>query len=128
MDADAARERLAAGQLALLSALVAGGAAPGGFDAARLRVQADALLAKRRGVAVRHHPWLAEALGDARYAALFAKYARAAPQGPDASGRGDASAFEAYVRESGAIALNAVPRRRWNPFRRRRDTTHDRAS
>lgn len=116
MDADAARERLAARQEALLTALVAGGTPPEGFDPARLRVQTRALLAKRRRVAAAHHPWLTEALGAPRYAALFAEYARRTPLRPGGSGHADAEGFEAYARKAGALPAPA----RWRFLRRRR--------
>lgn len=116
MDADAARERLAARQEALLTALVAGGDPPEGFDPGRLRAQTRALLAKRRRVAAAHHPWLTEALGPSRYTALFAEYARETPLRPGGSGHADAAAFEAYARRAGAPGAPT----RWKFLRWRR--------
>ncbi|GAA0485728.1 hypothetical protein GCM10009544_54060 [Streptomyces stramineus] len=72
---DAARQRLAAAQHAVLSALVTGTPVPDGFDHRRLEVQRRALLAKRADVAAKVAPELADLLaGDFR--ALFLSYAR----------------------------------------------------
>ncbi|MFD5115537.1 DUF692 domain-containing protein [Streptomyces sp. NPDC058391] len=60
---DAARERLALREAALLSALVAGTPAPEGFDSRRLRVQSRALTAKRADVIAKIAPELPEILG-----------------------------------------------------------------
>lgn len=108
-----ARARLAAGQQALLAALVAGGTAPDGFDPERLRVQARSLTLKRTRVAAAHHPWLAEALG-ADHAVLFARYAHTHPLTAGRSGHADAAAFEAYLRDTGVM-----PKRPRGLFRRR---------
>ena len=54
-----ARRRLDRGQTQLLAALLGGAPPPAGFDPARLRVQADALLAKRRDRVARLLPDLA---------------------------------------------------------------------
>ncbi|MFI1016330.1 DUF692 family multinuclear iron-containing protein [Streptomyces sp. NPDC020965] len=75
---DAARERLAIAQTALLSALVAGTPAPEGFDSRRLRVQSRALAAKRADVVAKVAPELPEILGD-RYRATFLAYSRTRP-------------------------------------------------
>ncbi|MEV0125540.1 DUF692 domain-containing protein [Streptomyces sp. NPDC050703] len=74
----AARQRTALAQAALLSALVAGTPAPEGFDHARLRVQSQALAAKRADVVAKVAPELPEILGTA-YRAAFLGYARARP-------------------------------------------------
>lgn len=93
-DTDAARERLAAAQHALLSALVAGGAPPDGFDRPRLEVQRRALVAKRAGVIAKIAPGLTDILGeDTR--PLFAAYAREHPM-TDGYHR-DALDFAAHV-------------------------------
>ncbi|WP_156754338.1 hypothetical protein [Actinokineospora pegani] len=102
-----ARERLAAQQSALLHALLAGGPAPAGFDEAALRVEADALLAKRRRVVATITPETAQACG-AEFAALFAEYARANPRRAGSRAREDAAAFTAFI---------AARERRW--WRRR---------
>ncbi|WP_456044093.1 DUF692 domain-containing protein [Streptomyces virginiae] len=62
-DCEAARTRVALGQAALLSALVAGTPVPEGFDRARIRVQARALAAKRADVVARVAPELPGILG-----------------------------------------------------------------
>ncbi|MER5888228.1 DUF692 domain-containing protein [Streptomyces sp. NPDC001941] len=77
-DTAAARQRLALAQTSLLSALVAGTPAPGGFDTRRLGVQARALVAKRAGVVAKVAPELPEILGDA-YRSAFSSYARSRP-------------------------------------------------
>ncbi|MFK8911000.1 DUF692 domain-containing protein [Streptomyces sp. YS-3] len=79
-DADGEPERvpLALAQTSLLSALVAGTPVPPGFDAARLRVQARALAAKRADVVARVAPELPRILGDA-YRPAYLAYARERP-------------------------------------------------
>jgi uncharacterized protein (UPF0276 family) len=73
-DTGAARQRLALGQAALLSALVAGTPVPEGFDRVRLGVQARALAAKRADVVARVAPELPEILADG-YRPAFLAYA-----------------------------------------------------
>jgi hypothetical protein len=91
----AARHRLAAAQTQLLAALLGGAPPPAGFDPARLRVQADALLAKRRNLVARLRPDLTETLaGDFRD--RFNAYARAHPNPADGT-RADAAAFAQAV-------------------------------
>ncbi|MFD5430027.1 endonuclease, partial [Streptomyces sp. NPDC127084] len=75
---EAARERLALAQAALLSALVAGTPAPEGFDAPRLRVQSRALAAKRSDVVAKVAPELRQILGSG-YRSAFLDYARSRP-------------------------------------------------
>ncbi|WP_409238251.1 DUF692 domain-containing protein [Streptomyces sp. PA5.6] len=75
---DAARQRTAVAQAALLSALVAGTPAPEGFDHARLKVQSRALAAKRADVVAKVAPELPEILG-AAYRDEFLAYARTRP-------------------------------------------------
>jgi len=87
----AARDRLAAAQTALLAALVTGAEPPPGFDPDRLRLQADALIAKRRAVVARLRPDLVEAAGEG-FAERFSAYARARPR-PAAGSRADAEEF-----------------------------------
>ncbi|MER5741848.1 DUF692 domain-containing protein [Streptomyces sp. NPDC002225] len=74
----AARDRLATGQHGLLSALVAGGPVPAGFDRERLAVQSRALAAKRAGVVAKVAPELPEILGTG-YRSAFLAYAAARP-------------------------------------------------
>ncbi|MFJ3877475.1 DUF692 domain-containing protein [Streptomyces sp. NPDC090077] len=77
---EAARTRLALGQAALLSALVAGTPVPEGFDRQRVRVQARALAAKRASVVAKVAPELPELLGGrAAYREAFLGYARGRP-------------------------------------------------
>ncbi|WAL98508.1 DUF692 domain-containing protein [Streptomyces sp. Je 1-369] len=75
---DAARQRTAVAEAALLSALVAGTPAPEGFDHARLKVQSHALAAKRADVVAKVAPELPEILG-AAYRGEFLAYARTRP-------------------------------------------------
>lgn len=75
-----ARTRVAIGQTALLSALVAGTPVPEGFDRQRVRVQARALAAKRAEVVARLAPELREILGgEEPYREAFLGYARHRP-------------------------------------------------
>ncbi|MFZ3597584.1 DUF692 family multinuclear iron-containing protein [Streptomyces sp. BH104] len=76
---DAARQRLALDQAALLSALVAGTPAPEGFDRTRLAVQSRALAAKRADVVAKVAPELPLILGESAYRPLFLGYARRHP-------------------------------------------------
>jgi hypothetical protein len=96
------RAQLAAAQAELVAALVAGGAAPPGFDHGHLAAAAAALVAKRARAAARAWPDLATALGD-RFAARFAAFAARTPQprhgGPLADGR----AFARWLAEAGAL-------------------------
>jgi hypothetical protein len=96
------RERLAARQAELLRALLAGGQPPPGFDPQRLRVEADALLAKRKRVVAALRPDVADALG-ARFGPLFTAYARARPRRDGIRGRADAAAFAAWLTERGEL-------------------------
>ncbi|OKK22658.1 endonuclease [Streptomyces sp. CB00455] len=74
------RTRVALGQAALLSALVAGTPVPEGFDRGRVRVQARALAAKRAGVVAGLAPELPAILGgEAPYRAAFLTYAKGRP-------------------------------------------------
>jgi hypothetical protein len=86
----AERAGLAAQQTALVSALLAGGEVPGGFDTQRVRATADALARKRERSVARAWPELARDLGE-RFHDLFAAYAVATPLpahgGPLADGR-----------------------------------------
>ncbi|MET7741075.1 DUF692 domain-containing protein [Streptomyces sp. NPDC005385] len=75
---DAARQRLALAQAALLSALVAGTPAPEGFDRVRLGLQARALAAKRADVVAKVAPELPEILAEV-YRPAFLAYAQGHP-------------------------------------------------
>jgi hypothetical protein len=90
-----ARHQLADAQTQLLAALLGGAPPPAGFDPARLRVQADALLAKRRDLVARLRPDLAETLA-ADFRDRFDVYARAHPS-PPAGARADAATFARTV-------------------------------
>ena len=94
-DVDVARRRLGHAQTHLLATLLGGAPPPAGFDPARLRVQADALLAKRRDLVARLRPDLAETLG-ADFRNRFDAYARTCPS-PAAGARADAAAFARTV-------------------------------
>lgn len=91
---DAARQRLALAQAALLSSLVAGTPPPEGFDRTRLGVQSRALTAKRASVVAKVAPELPEILGDG-YRAAFFGYARHRPM--RGGYRQDALDFAAYL-------------------------------
>ncbi|BDH14155.1 hypothetical protein HOK021_53340 [Streptomyces hygroscopicus] len=95
---EAARQRLALAQTALLSALVAGTPAPEGFDRTRLRVQSRALTAKRAAVVAKVAPELPEILGDG-YRAAFLGYARHRPM--SGGYRQDALDFAAHLLAQG---------------------------
>lgn len=104
------RERLAAQQAELLRALLGDGAPPPGFDADRLRVEARALLNKRRGIVAVLRPDVADALGE-KFRPLFDAYARAHPRQAGSRAREDAAAFAEWAVARGEPA---PPRkRRW---------------
>ncbi|MFD8582464.1 DUF692 family multinuclear iron-containing protein [Streptomyces californicus] len=98
---DAARDRTAVAQTALLSALVAGTPAPAGFDLARLRVQSRSLAAKRADVVAKVAPELPEILGDG-YRAAFLAYAGGRPM--SGGYRRDALDFAEHVLIAGGPA------------------------
>ncbi|MFJ8942184.1 DUF692 domain-containing protein [Streptomyces sp. NPDC102395] len=75
---EAARQRLALAQAALLSALVAGTPVPEGFDRVRLGVQSRALAAKRADVVAKVAPELPSILGS-EYRFAFVGYAQRHP-------------------------------------------------
>jgi hypothetical protein len=90
----AARQRLALGQTALLSALVAGTPVPEGFDSQRIRVQSRALAGKRADVVAKVAPELPEILG-AGYRKAFLEYASNRPM--RAGYRRDALGFAEHL-------------------------------
>ncbi|MGW6687165.1 multinuclear nonheme iron-dependent oxidase [Streptomyces sp. NPDC054961] len=109
-----ARTRVAIGQAALLSALVAGTPVPEGFDRQRVRVQARALAAKRAGVVARLAPELPEILGgEEPYRKAFLGYARNRPL--TAGYRRDALDFAEHLLIQDLPADRAARRRltRW---------------
>ncbi|GGO92188.1 hypothetical protein GCM10012280_41790 [Wenjunlia tyrosinilytica] len=87
---DAARQRLALAQAALLSALVAGTPVPQGFDPARVRLQTRALADKRASVTAKVAPELPRILGDG-FRPSFIRYAQVNPSAGGA--RRDALSF-----------------------------------
>lgn len=108
------RDRLASRQAELARALLADGPVPAGFDPARVRVEARALHAKRRKVAARLRPDLAEALGE-RFAPLFDEWATGRPRRAGVSFRADLEQFARWLADAGHV--RAPARRRWR-FRR----------
>jgi len=88
---------LAARQLSLVAALVAGGTPPAGVDPERVRIQALALVRKRSRSVARHRPELAANLG-ADFWPAFQRYAAADPAQP--ANTSDAQRFARYVRKS----------------------------
>ncbi|MFI8390017.1 DUF692 domain-containing protein [Streptomyces sp. NPDC085540] len=77
---ESVRTRVALGQAALLSALVAGTPVPEGFDRRRIRVQARALVAKRADVVAKLAPELPVILGGPDpYREAFLSYAKSRP-------------------------------------------------
>ncbi|MEU8887562.1 DUF692 domain-containing protein [Streptomyces sp. NPDC048442] len=79
---EAARQRLALSQTALLDALVGAGPVPEGFDGQRLRVQARALTAKRADIVAKVAPELPQILAaapGAGYRPAFFSYAKTRP-------------------------------------------------
>ncbi|KOV33606.1 DUF692 domain-containing protein [Streptomyces caelestis] len=108
---EAARERLALAQTAVLSALVAQAPVPEGFDRVRMGVQARALAAKRADVVAKVAPELPVILGDG-YRAAFLAYAQTRPM--TGGYRRDALDFAEHVlagRPEDASARRAV--REW---------------
>ncbi|MFI5586739.1 hypothetical protein ACIA5G_16975 [Amycolatopsis sp. NPDC051758] len=73
------RADLARRQAELLQALLADGPAPSGFDASRLRVEAQVLRWKHGRVLAYQRPELAEALGE-RFGPLFAEFTALRPK------------------------------------------------
>ncbi|WP_409493283.1 hypothetical protein [Amycolatopsis sp. cmx-11-12] len=110
------RERLAGQQAELLKALLAGGDAPAGFDADRLRIEANVLRTKQSRLAAFLRPDLAEALGD-RFAALFREYSTSHPKTDTIRARAYADEFGIWLVERGAVPK---PRRRFTTWLRQR--------
>ncbi|MFF3763531.1 DUF692 domain-containing protein [Streptomyces sp. NPDC001922] len=116
---DAARQRLALAQTALLSALVAGTPAPEGFDHGRLRVQSRALRAKRADVVAKVAPELPDLLGSG-YRPAFLRYARTRPM--SGGYRRDALDFAEHLlhREGSGHAADPAVRRQLETWWRER--------
>ncbi|WP_261377322.1 hypothetical protein, partial [Amycolatopsis bartoniae] len=96
------RDRLAAAQAALLHTLLADAPPPPGFDVDRLRVEAEALRAKRRRVVAKLAAEECRRLGE-RFPALFDEYARAHPRADGTRAREDARAFVQWARRHGHL-------------------------
>jgi hypothetical protein len=96
-DPGASAGSLAARQLALVSALVAGAEPPAGMAQERVHVQAKALLRKRARSVARHQHDVATSLGDGFWPA-FEQYA--AQSAPPADSAADAKAFASYIRKT----------------------------
>jgi hypothetical protein len=94
----ASTDELAARQLSLVKALVAGGTPPAGVDPERVRIQALALVRKRSRSVARRRPELAASLGGDFWPA-FRRYAAADPT-PPANTSSDARRFARHVRRS----------------------------
>jgi hypothetical protein len=109
------RDRLAEAQAELLRALLADGPGPAGFDADRLRVEANALRSKRRRVVAMLEPDACAELED-RFVPLFDEYARAHPRATGSRAREDARTFVEWLGDEGH--LRRPRRRRWNVFRK----------
>jgi uncharacterized protein (UPF0276 family) len=93
-----ANDTLAARQMSLVRALVAGGYPPAGVDPERVRVQALALLRKRFRSVARYRPELVAALG-ANFWPTFQQYAAAEPT-PSPSTSHDTERFARYMRKN----------------------------
>ena len=107
---------LAARQLSLVTALVAGGTPPAGVDPERVRIQAQALVRKRSRSVARHRPELAASLG-AGFWPAFQHYA-AADLTPPENTSSDAKRFARYLRKSRRsrlrrLLLPSSTRRAW---------------
>lgn len=105
------RDRLAKAQGELLRALLADGPVPAGFDAERLRVEADALRAKRRRVVAMLEPDGCAEIGE-KFVSLFDEYARAHPRAIGVRARDDARGFIEWLQEHGHLAKPRWWRRR----------------
>jgi hypothetical protein len=92
------RGALAARQISLVSALVAGGSPPAGVDPERIRVQALALLRKRFRSVARYRPEFAADLGTDFWPA-FQRYAAAAPTPPTSTSH-EVKRFARYLRRT----------------------------
>lgn len=97
-DLQRARDELARQQAGLVAALVAGAAPPAGMDAARIEVQAAALIRKRARAAAHVQPQLAAVL-DAAFWPEFSRYAAGTPS-PGSAGA-DAAQFAGSLRTGG---------------------------
>jgi hypothetical protein len=101
-----AREDLAAAQAALVTALLAEGTAPPGFDPVRLGRQAAALRARRRRLVAAADPELVVRLGEQAFADSFDAWARAHPPRVGGCPHADAAAF------AGSLGRGSLLRKR----------------
>ena len=107
-DAPVNRDRLAAGQAALVRALVGGGPVPGGFDPERVRATADALACKRAREAARAWPVLAAELGG-DFTGRFLAFAARNPPPARGGALADGLAFARALAHEGVLPANARP-------------------
>ena len=101
-----ARDRLAAGQVALVRALVGGGPVPGGFDPGRVRATSTALARKRAREVARAWPALAAELGEDFTGELLA-YAAGRPPPARGGALADGLAFARTLAGQGRLPGNA---------------------
>ena len=94
------RRELEARQSSLIAALVAGADPPADLDAARVRVQAAALVRKRARAVARAQPKLAAALG-AEFGPAFHGYATGRAGATPGCTTADAEQFARYLRGDG---------------------------
>jgi hypothetical protein len=97
------RSDLAAQQASLLRALLADGPAPAGFDASRLRVEAQVLRRKHGRVLAHQRPELAESLGD-RFGPLFTEFNAGRPKRDTERSGAYADAFVEWLIAGGHLA------------------------
>jgi hypothetical protein len=100
------RERLAAGQAALVRALVAGGPVPGGFDPDRVRATSVALAGKRAREVARTWPALAAELGQ-EFSGRFLAFAATRPPPARGGALADGLAFARALAARGRLPGNA---------------------
>ena len=96
----AERRELEVRQRSLVAALVAGADPPADLDAARVRVQAAALVRKRARAVARAQPELAVALGR-EFGPAFHLYATSRPGPAPGCTAADAGEFARYLRGAG---------------------------
>ena len=97
-----ARDRLAAGQAALVRALVGGGPVPGGFDPGRVRATSTALARKRAREVARAWPALAAELGE-DFTGEFLAYAAGRPPPARGGALADGLAFARALAVQGRL-------------------------
>jgi hypothetical protein len=100
------RERLAAGQAALVRALVGGGPVPGGFDPDRVRATSTALDRKRAREVARAWPVLAAELGE-EFTGRFLAFAAGRPPPARGGALADGLAFARALAGQGRLPGNA---------------------